>query len=121
MIFEIKYIEDDKNILADLLSRPGNIAKSTLPELHKVLISHAVIREGLDDEIRQAQTPEFIKSCGIKGEDLVIKDGLYYIIRDGATQLFLPPKFRQDIIRTTHAFGHFGRKKTLDAIRKLYF
>ena len=118
MIFEIKYIEGDKNILADLLSRPGDLTKSTLPELHEVLISHAIIREGA---IRHAQTPEFIESCGIKEEGLVIKDGLYYITRDGATQLLLPPKFRQDIIRTTHAFLHFGRKKTLDAIRKLYF
>ena len=85
MIFEIKYVEGDKNILADLLSRPGDITKSTLPELHEVLISHAVIREDLDDEIRRAQTPEFIESCGIKEEDLVIKDELYYITRDGAS------------------------------------
>jgi len=37
LTFDVQYVEGEKNVLADLMSRPHDVARSTLEEFHKML------------------------------------------------------------------------------------
>jgi hypothetical protein len=128
--FVIKHIEGEKNVLADLMSRPAGLEKVSFEELDQALNSgespkmiavNAVSRLGFEDEIALAQTPKFIKECGVKDDKLLKKGGLYYAAGDCGQCLIVPHAFRERVVSFIHQLGHYGRKRTLQLVKASYY
>jgi hypothetical protein len=105
--FTIKHIDGEKNVLADLMSRPAGLSKVTFEELDKALRKedsahaatlNAVSSLGFEEEIKLAQTPEFIKNCGVKPDKLLKKEGLFYAAGDHGQCLIVPFNFRERVV-----------------------
>jgi hypothetical protein len=121
MTFEIEYIEGRKNVLADLMSRPPNVAKSSYEELHSEINVHAIKLNYMNDIVQEAQTDEFVRSCGIPEEYIEVVNNLKYSMVSGFPRLLLPLKFTQEVCDLVHNLGHFGVKRTLNTIARQYF
>ena len=120
--FDIVYIEGEHNVLADLMSRPAGVERSSIQELYDEIIN-AVSLVILTDELKKAQTPEFINICKKKLPDSVFKKigGFCYVEENGNLLLLVPPDFQQQIIREVHNRGHYGRKRTNNIIKSQYY
>ena len=128
LTFEIKYIKGEENVLADLLSRPGDLAKASFEELHdymqnKPKVSALAVEpiQLLSEQIKEAQTKQFVKDCNIDDEFLQNVNGVMYTNKHGDLQLLVPPAFRQRVMQAVHNLGHYGRRRTLNTIKKMYF
>jgi RNase H-like domain found in reverse transcriptase/Integrase zinc binding domain len=136
LTFEVKYVEGEKNVLADLMSRPHDVVRSTLEEFHKRLMNnsnkvqeaaskHNVTINALQllsifDWVKAEQTSEVL--CAYKIPDTQVKDidGAYFFDDGEQPRLIVPPNCTQEIIRDIHSFGHFGPKRCV-AIMKLFY
>jgi hypothetical protein len=180
--FEILHIEGERNVLADLMSRPDGLTKVDCQKLHlatrqsmdpidqethseinaiaaihfdshthtrlasrssrtgstnlnltqvrnaipsiptadTATIISAVSRLGFEAEIKEAQTPEFIRNCKINPDQLVKRDGLAYVLQDGVHKILVPPAFRERVLTFIHQVGHYGRKRTYNLLKATY-
>jgi hypothetical protein len=80
----------------------------------------SVGRKGLESEIRDAQTPQFIQHSKINPDLLVFKEGLCYVKNEGTLKLLVPHEFRERILTFIHQVGHYGRKRTYQLLRANY-
>ena len=121
MQFKVVYIPGEDNVLADLMSRPDGAQKSTREKLYDDMHVSAIKIFDEADQIRLDQTDEFIKSQKVIPEHLEVINGLKYFMKYGSPLLILPINFRQRVITATHNLAHYGQKKTIQAIKKLYW
>ena len=122
MDFSVKYIKGEDNVLADLMSRPPGLEKTSLEDFHaEVREINAVHLIDNLTEIKALQTEALIKSCRLAEEEIEIVAGAYYNIASGNPQLILPEQFRLEVIKSTHMLGHYGIKRTLRALTTMYF
>ena len=120
--FKIKYIKGEDNVLADLLSRPPDVQKGSLEEFHKALEGvNATFLESLDDEVRHAQTPEFLEAIREKVKVIRFVQNIAYVEIGANLCLIVPPAFQETILKKVHNMGHFGRKRTYALLRKKYY
>jgi hypothetical protein len=111
MVFTVKYIPGQRNIFADLMSRPPGVERSTFDDFHENVNVNAICIDGLIDRIKVLQTEAFIKSCKVKPDNLVRLDGLaYYAEGESTPRLLLPEELRAEVIETVHGLGHYGRR-----------
>ena len=121
MTFDIHYVKGVDNVLADLMSRPTGIAKSSYEDLHDQVSINSVSMGILSERLRDAQTEEFVATCKIAPEYLKIIDGFHYTNETGHLRLLVPQEFTEAVIKGVHTLGHFGRRRTYNTIVKSYF
>ena len=119
--FNVKYIEGKDNVLADMMSRPEGVVKSSLQEMHQVRVSE--ISSHLFDvmKVAELQTPEFLASCNIPKEFIEKTGSAYFNVVWGRPCLILPFEFRQQIMEAVHNSSHYGNKRTFRAIAQSYW
>ena len=121
MNFKVEYIAGKDNVLADLMSRPDGVEKSTREKLFDDINVNAVKIFDESDAIRLLQTEDFMLTQKIKPEYLETVNGLHFFMKYGNPLLVLPDEYRQRVISATHELGHYGQRKTIQAIKKLYW
>ena len=119
--FDIEYVAGVDNVLADLLSRPPGVKRSTLGEFNKEVQCHAVSLASFADELREATTDEFLQTLDMLHDAVVIRDGLAYYARDRQYRVIVPPCLRNRILEAAHSPSHDGRRKTYNQLRMRYF
>ena len=124
LTFEVKYIEGDLNVMADLMSRPFDIVKASLQEVHEQLRLTALRATDeptseiynvnatelvlLFDVIAGDQTPAVLMEYRIPDEKIIeLKDAFFYD-DNGIPKLIVPPEHVKFIIDELHKFGHLG-------------
>ena len=56
--------------LADLMSRPTGVEKSSYAELHEQIMIGALVPNTLMQDVREYQTEEFLASCNLPEETM---------------------------------------------------
>ena len=125
MQFQIKYVKGEDNVLADLMSRPSGVNKSSYEELSENLGLNAITDTRLLEEIQGLQTPEELANFHLPSDQIKMVEGVYYYIdpREAGDELriMLPQQLRDEIMQTIHNLGHFGRSRTYNQIKKYYY
>ena len=121
MNFDIHYVEGKNNVLADLLSRPPGVEKSSFEALHKEVYVNAIALGVLSEKLREAQTDGFIESCKIEPEFHKVIDGYHFTDDSGEMRLLATPGFAEVVVKSIHNLGHFGRRRTYNTVKKNYF
>ena len=121
MQFTVKHVSGEDNVLADLLSRPCGVEKSTFEELHQYLHANVISLDTLTNRIKQAQTPQIAQEFKLKQEEVQVTDGAYFLTKSGNMQLLVPTEFRREILSAVHDFAHYGRRQTWRTIKKHYY
>ena len=65
MTFTIHYVKGEDNVLADLMSRPPGIEKSSFQELYNSININSVTQSILSEKLKDAQTEEFLQMCQV--------------------------------------------------------
>ena len=91
--FTIKYVEGAYNFVADVLSRPSGLEKVSYQELHDHIKLNAIQLHFLSEELKVAQTKEFVQSCKIPESQLETHEGYQYVNHNGNLKLLIPPSF----------------------------
>ena len=121
MIFRVVHIDGKENVLADLMSRPGGLSKSSCEALHETMTINAITSEISGEDFKAKLTEEFIKSCKLLPEHHKIVDGYHYSLESGTPRLLVPPEYQQQIVKEVHEIGHYGRNRTYKTIQKEYY
>jgi transposase InsO family protein len=140
--FTIKHIAGDNNVLADLMSRPPGLSKEDCSKLQlitrvstegtsevvtlgpkietldRVDVIGAISRVGFNQEIQQAQSPEFLEK--FRKDSLIKIDHIWYLKTKHGNRILVPPSFRERVLTFIHQLGHFGRKRTLQLVQATY-
>ena len=117
--FEVKHIAGDDNVMADLMSRP-NIEKCSRDKLYEDMHIDALQMLDYTEELKEAQTKEFVDSCKRDPDELEVIDGLVFTNDNGNPRLLVPPDFRKKLLEMAHGFTHFGIKRTLAVVKQNY-
>jgi len=136
LTFEVKYIEWENNVMADLMSRPFKAEKATLEEVHTELHATALRTEeqnvtnnklinaieliSLFDTIAGDQTSEILLEYKIPEERIIEIDHVYYYNDFDRPKIIVPPTHTNFIIEEIHKFGHYGPSKLIPMLRQFY-
>ena len=143
LTFEIKYVEGDKNVLADMLSRPHDVAKATLEQFHaafkkatNVLTDNYIATDKFDEESIQLNNVEFLSTFDwVKSEQnskvlseyripegkIVDIEGSYFYDEPPQPKLIVPPECTKSIVKDVHNFGHFGLRRCVTIVKMFYY
>ena len=132
MVFDIQYAPGEKNVFADLMSRPEGVAKSTRKELLQTLQSEAIVHMVTFDhergltwmrKLREAQDEEMIAGMKLSPQEICIVAGLKCLVPSEGLEpkILVPASLRMECIKRFHDIGHPGRKRTRNKVSREYF
>ena len=143
MTFEVKYIEGERNALADLMSRPHGMYRSTFEAFHKDLLQRAEAVEeqyvsnaklnslslslntvkltSLFDTIRAEQTSEVLTDYKIDPEKVKEVEFAYFYQDKEELKLIVPKHMTERLVKELHNFGHFGQRKINQILSRFYY
>jgi cleavage and polyadenylation specificity factor subunit 1 len=125
MDFEVLYVKGEENVLADLMSRPTGVEVTPFADLQAELRVNAICTKSqLFQELSAAQTPEMVSSFRLPEGSVVQIDGLYQYVNPVGTdknpRILVPESMREPLMKTIHELGHYGRKRTFNAVKQYY-
>ena len=143
LTFEVKYVEGEKNVLADLMSRPHDVVRSSLEEFHQALnakaeqlyrnISSKAEANSLQlecnvtsltsffDEIKAEQTSEVLTDYALSEKEIEEIAGAYFYIKGEYPRLIVPKHLVNEVIAEAHKFGHYGHRRMMSLLTHFYF
>ena len=145
LTFEVKYVEGDKNVFADLMSRPFDVVRCSFQAIHddlrkeaeshiesnqsnsevaqeKFELVNAIELGSVFDVIAGEQTSEVLDEYKVPQEKVVdMHDVYFYDDESGDPKLIVPPEHTKFLIDEVHNFGHFGPKKVIWTLRQFYW
>jgi len=120
--FDIEYLEGEKNVLADLMSRPFDETKAPLEDVLHSFQLHGLKAEFISEDFIAKQKQEY-KDSSFRHKDSIKEIGnLLYLVDEANTPKLLVPKdFTDMIIDCVHQIGHPGRLRTTKLLQQHYF
>ena len=120
LAFDVKYVEGERNVLADLMSRSHDVARSTLEDFHKMLHANALHVENyvtsrtksvidvplcavelmsIFDWVKAEQTSEILTLYKIPEDHVIEIDTAYFYQpnTDAQPRLIVPPECTKSI------------------------
>ena len=83
--------------------------------------TNAIQLHFLNEDLKLAQTEDFIKTCKLQESEIESHEGYKYRNINGNLKLIVPPEFVYQIIKEIHQIGHMGRKRTVKAVSYNYY
>ena len=116
LTFDVKYVEGEKNVLADMMSRPHDAARATLQQFHEgfkanvIQLQTEISRDSklslnvmqfvsMFDWIKAEQTSEVLTQYKIPHESVLDIDGVYYYNDEQQPRLIVPKTCTKWIVK----------------------
>jgi len=120
--FEIEYLEGDKNVLADLMSRPFDETKAPLEQVVQSFQCAGLKAQFISDDFLAAQKQEYDNDKFRHRDQIkLIGDLLYLVDESQNPRLLVPKSYVDTVINCIHQIGHPGRLRTTKLIQQHYF